>query len=78
MSYTIKYDRESATGRRRSIIDLIQYVGMKRTKILMRAVRKGDEIKDEETFRFYASFAGVQGFPVESLWVYLKEGSRED
>jgi hypothetical protein len=72
MHYEINYKKQFPRGgdaaRRQAINDLINFVGKKRTAILIRWARRPEA--DRDHFLFIASFAGVQGFPVHALWAY--------
>ena len=53
---------------RTAIIDLIRYIGKSRTICLMRGIRSGATL---EQTQFYASFAGVNGYPIGALFRYV-------
>lgn len=69
MGYKIRYDKACKGEARRAINDLISYIGIRRTILLIRYAPKVSMMQ----FEVAASFAGVQGFPVESLWKYSQK-----
>jgi hypothetical protein len=70
MHHEIDYNRYSDgnAARRKAINDLVSFVGKKRTAALIKHARHPEA--DLDRFQFYASFAGVSGFPVRALWAY--------
>lgn len=66
----VEYNRKDSSEARRAIVDLIQYIGIKRAKILFRTVRQR-QTRSLDAFGFLCGMAGVQGWPVEALWRYL-------
>ena len=68
MSYDISYYGPQAP--RKAIIDLIGYIGIGRTICLIRGIRSGATL---EQIQFYASFAGVNGYPVGALFRHVTD-----
>ena len=56
---------------RKAIIDWVNWLGMKRAKILLRVARQDQPIADLwKSFNFYCSFTGVSGYPVLATFAY--------
>jgi len=58
VSYKGKADREA-------VLDLVAWIGFKVTRELIKCVRNNMTF---DQFRFWCSFAGVKGKPVQAAW----------
>lgn len=62
MHNTISY---AGRPERDAVLDLVQWLGFRRTRALAREVRRGLSFAK---FEFLCSFAGVSGFPVAAAF----------
>jgi hypothetical protein len=68
MSYEVTYDTTKPETQRKAVKDVLEYVGTRRFKVLVRAITT-NQVNNEDQFAFIASFAGVQGYPVHTMWL---------
>lgn len=66
MGYEIHYsdaDKDRASEDRRAINDAIQFIGLRRMKILIRELKKCKTAADFQSMNSYFGFCGVTGRP---------------
>lgn len=71
MRHTINYTRYrdlhgEEAAHRKAIIDVLQFIGHRRYKILIRELKK--TCMTFEVFCFCLSFCGVEGYPALAIW----------
>lgn len=90
IAYARVYNRLTEEQRqRKSVLDLVEYLGLRRSLILFRAMRACKTMADIDSVNVACSFAGVDGYPIRSFierfhgrealdrWSKAKVGSTE-
>lgn len=67
MHYTINYSEKTD---REAVLDWVQWLGFRRTRILIACIHNSMNF---ENFESWCSFAGVQGKPVEAAWKWFQK-----
>ena len=71
-SHSVKYETEE---QRKAVYDFVNYAGIKITLTLIHMI--GNEITTKEQFRFYCSFVGIQGYPVNCFINWLNNYNKK-